>query len=171
MFFRRLFIFVTILALLIVLTPASAQSDEPPITKVILFYSPTCPHCIDVMENILPPLQETYGDQLEIQLLNLTEPFGSQVYTALHERFPQLPGGVPQMYVSDQVLLGSDQIQDGLPSIIEECLANGGCDWTFTYGAQPEAAAEEAVATATPAEGNLFHLAYWFGEWTAELLP
>ena len=44
-------------------TTALAQS---PRVMVVLFFSPTCGHCHKVMSEDLPPLQEKYGEQLQI---------------------------------------------------------------------------------------------------------
>ncbi|MBZ0308787.1 MAG: DsbA family protein, partial [Anaerolineae bacterium] len=48
----------------------TAQADA--VVYAVLFYSPTCPHCHQVIENDLPPLQEKYGDQLQILFINVT---------------------------------------------------------------------------------------------------
>jgi hypothetical protein len=106
----------------------AAQADDPPVARAIMFYSPTCPHCRDVLDNVLPPLRATYGSQFEIQLFDLTEPYGYEVFAALHEGYPDLPGAVPQVYIDRTLLLGSDEVRQGLPELIETCLGKGGCD-------------------------------------------
>ena len=46
---------------------ATAQSDpEQPAVQAVLFYSPTCPHCHEVIKNLLIPMIDQYGDQLQI---------------------------------------------------------------------------------------------------------
>jgi hypothetical protein len=146
-----------LLALVVSPLAARAQSDEQPVARAILFYSPTCPHCIEVLENVLPPLQAAYGEQFEIQLLDLTEPFSYQVFAALHERYPQLPGGVPQIYIDQHMLVGSVEVRDNLPPLIDDCLARGGCDWPFTVEAP------SGSTTAEPApDANPVYLAYCF---------
>ena len=100
---------------------------------VILFHSPSCPHCRYVLSEVLPPLQEQYGDKLEIQLYNLQEEEGAGAFQALLQAWPDAPGSIPQAYISDHVLIGSDQIPNELPGIIDTCLADGGCDWPFTF--------------------------------------
>src|SRR5688500_15616100 len=37
----------------------------------VLFWLNTCPHCHEVLEQVLPPLQKQYGAQLRIQLVEL----------------------------------------------------------------------------------------------------
>ena len=52
------------------LTPVRA--DEP-VVRVLFFWAETCPHCHVVMDEVLPPLEEEYGAQLEIAKLELSE--------------------------------------------------------------------------------------------------
>ena len=47
-------------------SPVQAQEDpDQPVIRAILFYSPTCSHCENVIQNELPPLIDQYGDQLK----------------------------------------------------------------------------------------------------------
>jgi hypothetical protein len=50
-------------------TRAFAQSEQP-VAYVVLFYSPTCPHCASVIEEELPALQQEFGEQLQLLLIN-----------------------------------------------------------------------------------------------------
>jgi cytochrome c biogenesis protein CcdA len=156
-FLQKLFLLGLLLAMVVTPLTAVAQSDEQPVARAILFYSPTCPHCIEVLENVLPPLQASYGEQLEIQLLNLTDPLSYQVFAALHERYPNLPGGVPQLYIDQYVLVGSIEVRDGLPVLIDECLTSGGCDWPFTVESSSGSTSPETAPDANPV-----YLAYCF---------
>lgn len=125
-------LFLVAIAAAFVLAPVSAQTAAPPTVRLILFHSPDCPHCRIVLENILPQLQTTYGDRLEVKLYNLKVADDYWVFAALHSQYPDLPGGIPQAYIDRYVLVGSDQIPNELPGIIDGCLASGGCDWPFT---------------------------------------
>ena len=52
----------------------SAQ-DSPtaePVARFFLFYSPSCPHCHEVMENYLPTVYEKYGTQVEHQYIDIS---------------------------------------------------------------------------------------------------
>ena len=55
-------------------TPAPAVTAEPgkPVVRFFLFFSPTCPHCHEVMNNYLPTVYEKYGDQVEYQYFELS---------------------------------------------------------------------------------------------------
>ena len=67
---NRKFIFVSLIVLLIsifIFTPGQAQEDEDlPVVRAVLFYSPFCGHCENLIQNDLPPLLEQYKDQLKI---------------------------------------------------------------------------------------------------------
>ena len=138
---------------------AAAQTETPPTARAILFFSPTCPHCVEVIEHVLPPIEAAYGERLEVRLYNLRMQDAYNIFVALHEQYPDLPNGVPQLYIGGQILLGSDQIRDHLPRLIDECLAQGGCDWAFQVSESPTATATPvAVASA----GQPVYLAYCF---------
>lgn len=138
------------------LIPALAAAQKP-VVRVILFHSPQCPYCREVIEDVLPPIQEKYADQLEIILYDLTVPEEYSVFAALHERYPDLPGSIPQLYIDQYYLLGSADIRSALPELIEECLAKGGCDWPFTVLPEADVGSTSALDTA-----NSVYLAYCF---------
>lgn len=132
-FFKLITITVIALATILSLQAQTvAQEAEAPAARLIVFHSPTCSHCRYVLNEVLPPLQAQYGDQLQIRLYDLSEPEHQTIYRLLHEQYPQLPNSVPQGYIDRYVLLGSDEFQTQLPDIISECLAKGGSDWAFT---------------------------------------
>ena len=48
-----------------------SQSQDSPVVHVVMFWLSTCGHCEYVINEVLPPLQDQYGDQLEILLVEL----------------------------------------------------------------------------------------------------
>lgn len=106
---------------------------EPGVVRFILFYSDTCPHCHEVMENYLPTVYEKYGDRVEYQYIgihNNTE--GYQAMLALESSLgvPQSEQGyIPALVIGDQVLIGGDQIPARLEGLIDQYLAQGGVDY------------------------------------------
>ena len=153
-------ILLVVLGLVIIVPQVSAQDTAPDaVARLIIFHSPTCPHCIKVLSEDLPPLQARYGDQLEVRLYNLQDPEGYMIYQALHGQVPGLPTGVPQAYIDRYVLVGSDQIPRELPAIVDHCLATGGCDWPFTF--EPANAPVEPVDTTSAQPVYLAYLSSW----------
>ncbi len=121
-------VLLTFLLLLAVGVSASAQES---VVRAILFYSPSCGHCHRVMEEVLPPLREQYGAQLQILEIDAATEAGSRFYqlsTELYEIPPEWQG-VPRLLVGDKYLIGSQQIPEQFPILIEKYLAAGGVDW------------------------------------------
>ncbi|MEA3308055.1 MAG: vitamin K epoxide reductase family protein [Chloroflexota bacterium] len=139
-------VLLTFLLLAVVAVGASAQES---VVRAILFYSPSCGHCHHVMEEILPPLREQYGAQLQILEIDAATEAGSQFYqvsTELYEIPPEWQG-VPRLLVGEKYLVGSQQIPEQFPVLIEKYLAAGGVDWP----AIPDLPTEEfASVTACP---------------------
>jgi uncharacterized membrane protein/thiol-disulfide isomerase/thioredoxin len=125
---------------------ATAFQASPPIVRAVLFYSPTCPHCQMVMTQTLPPLMSRYGDQLEILGIDVTQPGGQALYQAAVESMgiPDERRGVPTLVMGPTVLVGSDEIPNQFPDLIQAGLRQGGVDWP----------AIPALLAALPAEAS-----------------
>ncbi len=166
-FTRSLLCFVLFGSILAGLLPAPVQAQrvEPlgpvakPVVQADLFYSPTCPHCHEVIDNVLPPLAAQYGDQLEIIGVDVTLDWGQALYQAAIRTFniSEDRRGVPALIVGDVVMVGSGEIPAMFPGLIERYLAAGGIDWPAIpelqqMMADQEAAAQEAAAQETVPE-------------------
>ncbi|MCK6539946.1 MAG: hypothetical protein L6Q26_07795 [Anaerolineales bacterium] len=130
---RRLASFLTIILIAIALTfsSASAQAEAPPVVHAVMFWMNGCPHCHEVLENVLPPLQGKYGAQLEILLVEVVdvEDVNRLYEVAASYGIPREQVGVPFLVIGDRVLIGARQIPDELPGLIESHLAKSGVDW------------------------------------------
>lgn len=128
------------------------RADDLPVVRAVLFYSPTCPHCHTVINNVLPPLFDQYGDQLQILGVNVTTEVGQALYqTAVAEyNVPPERLGVPALLIGNLYLVGSLEIPQQLPGLIETHLANGGLDWPALTGLQ-DALPPEYATSANPA--------------------
>jgi uncharacterized membrane protein len=158
----------------------------------VLFFSPTCPHCHTVITEDLPKLWEAYGGELELYYLPFTEeeqdvgasltvifgdhleilyvnvltPVGSDIYRTMLEQYqvPEERAGVPALVVGKTHLVGSVEIPEMFPKLIEEGLAAGGVDWPDFPGLEeqfelmitmPEPGNEgEATSDDTPSESQ-----------------
>jgi uncharacterized membrane protein len=123
-----------LLALLPIQDVGAAQSADAPVVHAVLFWSDGCPACHQVIDEHLPPIQARFGDQLQITLIELVtlEDIDGfyQVGAALGLTRDQLK--VPFLIVGEQVLMGTRQIPDQLPGIVEDYLAAGGIDYPDT---------------------------------------
>jgi len=126
-----LFVILLIAACLAIQPTSAAQSANEPVVQAILFYTPTCPACHKVIEEVLEPMMNDYGDQLQIVKINTLEDSGYELYLAIVERhqIPPERQGVPTLVVGDTVLIGGFEIPEQFPSLVEEVLAAGGIGW------------------------------------------
>ena len=129
---RRLASFLTLslLAAALTFSSASAQAEAPPVVHAVLFWMDGCPHCHEVLANVLPPLQEKYGAQLEILMVEVVsmDDVNRLYEVAAAYGISRENTGVPFMIIGDHVLIGSRQIPDELPGLIEHYLAQGGVE-------------------------------------------
>ncbi len=140
---------LAVLILLISLFPlAAAGNAKEPVIQAVLFYSDSCPHCLEVINTILPPLVDQYGSQLQIYGINTYSEIGNALYLDAIQAYeiPEERRGVPTLIVGDYVLVGSFEIPDQLPGIIDQGLENGGIDWPDIPGL------EQAMSESEPSE-------------------
>ena len=121
----------------------------PPVVRAVLFYSPTCPHCEQVINETLPPLIQKYGDQLQIIGVNVTETQGQTLFLAALDQFKLEQAGVPFLVIGDKYLMGSADIPAQLPDLIEIYLTQGGVDFPDIPGLREAMAATEDPAQQT----------------------
>lgn len=145
----KLWWMITVIAVLALTVSASAAAAEP-VVHAVLFYSPACGHCHQVITVDLPPLIDKYGARLNIVGIDVTQPVGQELYLATQERFNISPDrhGVPTLVIDTVVLVGSAEIPEQLPGLIEHYLAQGGVAWPDIPGLPDVlAAAEQPAAT------------------------
>lgn len=131
-------------------TPRQAAADA--VVRGVLFTSPTCPHCRVVEESVLPPLVEKHGRRLQIAVISTGTPAGLNLYRSALGRFNVARRGVPMLIVGDAVFLGSLDIPNNLPGLIDKHLAEGGVSWPDIPGLSTVLpVAVEAAPSPTPA--------------------
>lgn len=106
------------------------------VVRAILFYSPTCPHCHDVITNTLTPMARQYGDTLSIAMVDVTSQDGQQLFNSALAQFavPEERQGVPLLIIGDRVLVGSVEIPQQFPGLVESWLLRGGIGWPDVPG-------------------------------------
>jgi uncharacterized membrane protein/thiol-disulfide isomerase/thioredoxin/glutaredoxin len=110
--------------------PAVLSAEDRWQVRAVMFWQDGCPSCHDVLANVLPPLQQRYGGQLEIILVeirNLEDVERLYALAALYG-FSRPQTGVPFLIIGDRALLGPTPIRTELPALIEHYLAQGGVD-------------------------------------------
>jgi uncharacterized membrane protein len=152
---KKRFVLLLIVLLLGATAVTPAQSQEQPTVQAVMFWMEGCGHCAWVKENVLPPLAAQYGDQWQLELVELTnaEEFDHLFDLGATLGIPRETIGVPFLLIGDTVLIGSDQIPAELPGLIEQHLAAGGVGWPQAPGLEwflPELETAIPVETTAP---------------------
>lgn len=129
---------------IISLVVAPLAYAQQPVVRAVLFFSPTCSHCQKVMYDVLPPLQQKYGDSLVIFTVDVTQPEGADLYQAMVDRYQVTEErfGVPALAADNILIVGSKEIPERFPGIIADGLARGGIDWSDIPGLEQALPAE-----------------------------
>jgi uncharacterized membrane protein len=144
-------IIITLAALVLAVAVVPVHAEEP-VVRGVLFRSPNCPHCHTVISETIIPLIEKYGEALQLISADTSKSGGHALYQAAIDAFeiPKERRGVPTLIVGDQVLVGSVEIPERFPGIVEQGLAGEGIDWPDIPGlAEAMAGATESVTTPT----------------------
>lgn len=112
------------------LTGISASAEQGTV-HAVLFWMEGCPHCHYVLEEVLPPLQAKYGEQLKIFLIEVrtTEELERLYQIGDYFGLAREQMGVPFLLIGEHVLIGSVQIPAELPGLIAAYLASGGVEY------------------------------------------
>jgi uncharacterized membrane protein/thiol-disulfide isomerase/thioredoxin len=152
---RIIFIIALVLSYLCVVSSVSATPEpSQPVVHAVLFYSPTCGHCQYVITEVLPPLIEQYGEQLSIVGVDISMSGGQALFMAALQNFDLESGGVPFLVVGDTYLVGSVDIPEKFPDLIEQHLAQGGLDWPSIPGLVEALEIAQSAQAASP-EANI----------------
>ena len=120
-----------------------------PVVRAVMLWMKGCPHCEEVINRVLPPLQQKHGAQLDIRLIEVvtTQDVDQLYQIAASFGIPKDQTGVPFLVVGNQALVGSDQIPAELPILVEKYLAAGGVELPVLTGV-------DAKRIATPASSS-----------------
>ncbi|MAT44192.1 MAG: hypothetical protein CL609_17815 [Anaerolineaceae bacterium] len=99
---------------------ATQQNNEAEIV-VVFYWMDGCPHCEEVMETTLPVLKQKYGDNLDIQEIELISVEDVNQLYDLGEQFglEREKIEVPFVVFNGSALSGQDQINKTLPDLIQ----------------------------------------------------
>jgi uncharacterized membrane protein len=144
---RRISLLPLLIILLVTFSTMTAHAQTTPVVHAVLFYSPACGHCHYVISETLPPLFEKYGEQLQIIGVDVTQPQGQELFLAALQKFGLESEGVPFLVIDNLYLVGSLDIPEKFPGLIETYLAQGGIDWPDIPGLQDILSVESEKAT------------------------
>ena len=125
-----------ILTIIVLCSPSETAFAETPEARAVLFYSPSCGHCYQLITEDLPPILEKYQDNLFIVGVDVSTIDGQQLYQASIDTFniPENRIGVPTLIIGDNVLVGGREIPEQFPRLIDQYLDAGGVDWPSIPG-------------------------------------
>lgn len=149
------------------IAPVSLYGADEPVVYGVFFYSPTCPHCHEVINNHWPAIQAEFGDQLRVLFIDASGRQGGQIMMLAVQSLNIDSTGVPMLIIGDEVMVGSIEIPARAPEVIRQGLASGGIGLPAIPGieefyqvviereqaARQEAAAESAENPTEAAEG------------------
>lgn len=113
-----------------------ALAQGEPTVRMVYFYATDCSHCLAVIDEVLKPLQAEYGDQMEIKMVEISDPDNYELLIRAEEEFDvsSEDRGLPTLVVDGQVLIGEDSIREQLRCLLDTCLAAGGTSWPDIAG-------------------------------------
>ena len=149
---------ITLLIGIVFLLPTLPAAAQGNMVQAVLFYSPTCPHCHQVItvnmpqisqqfnssvtwsyygENYDPTSEDTHplvamqGDALQVLYVDTTTELGNELFRSAIERFsvPDSDWVVPFMVIGDTYFTGEIDIPEQLPLILENAKEQGGITW------------------------------------------
>lgn len=116
------------------LTPMGPSLSESTQTEVegavhgLYFYSNDCSHCIEILEEVIYPLQDEYGDLFDLRLLEISITDYYEAMLVIEEYFDVAASerSIPTLVIDQQILIGETAIRDSLLDIVDEGIEGGG---------------------------------------------
>jgi uncharacterized membrane protein len=125
--------------LIVTSLPARAKAapiqTEQPVVNAVLFWSNGCPYCSQVLTNTLPALQDQYQSQLSVLLIEVATLQDVENLYSLGASLGLIKEQVatPFLLIDRTALVGVDEIETKLSSLIDNYLTLGG----LTYPDMP----------------------------------
>lgn len=103
------------------------------------FYANDCPHCLEMLEDLILPMLSEYGDQLDIRLLEIGKPEYYEAMLTIESYFGIAPSerGIPTMVIDNQVMIGESEIRSSFPEIVSDGIEGGGIPFPDISGVDP----------------------------------
>ncbi len=138
----RLLVVLPCLILVAVLWASLATAAEDPVVRFFVFEAQDCVVCQAVEKQVLMPLLEEYGAQVEIKRFDIGAMENYEVMVRLERQHGVSGLAIPQIFIGDTVLVGEEEIKERLGDLVDQYLEAGGRDYPTDD--------EPVVATAVP---------------------
>lgn len=112
-----------VIFLLLLLSPILGLAQEKP--EIIVYESVHCKVCQKVKKEVLPPIKEKYKGRVEWVHLSTLEPENLQQLFAVSQEFGRKSPLVPAVLAGGNLMVGAEEIAQGLSPSIEIALGGG----------------------------------------------
>ena len=104
---------------------------DPSAVHGLYFYSTDCPHCMEVLEEVILPMQDEFGTKLDIRLVEIDYADNYELLINAEEYYgvKAEERAIPTLIIDSQTLIGEDAIRADMRDIVEQGILNGGIDW------------------------------------------
>ena len=120
---KKLFISLSILILLS--SPVYTVAQSPSSIQIYFFYAEDCQPCQTILQSYLPTLK-TMVPTLEVKTFDVGNPTYYEVLAKMEKKIGRSGGGLPVVFVGDQMLAGEMEIMEKLNPLLLEVQAKGG---------------------------------------------
>ncbi len=106
--------------------------------RIVYFYAEDCPHCVAIVNDLLQPLKEQYGDSFEVKMVEISSPEQYRLLLQAEALYGIKPEqrGLPTLILNDEVMIGESQIRERLACQVDSCVVAGGTEWPAISGLQ-----------------------------------
>jgi cytochrome c biogenesis protein CcdA/glutaredoxin len=111
--------------------PSQSQETQPIVegaVHTLYFYANDCPHCIEVIEEVLLPLKEKHGDLLDLRLLEISIPEYYEAMLKIEAYFdvPSEERSIPTLIIDSEILIGETPIRESFGQMVADGIEQGG---------------------------------------------
>ena len=90
------------LSILSLLCLPTVTSADQPVARFFVFHAQDCAHCLAVQEDVLRPLSEEYGEQIEISSFDIGALENYEVMVRLEREYGVSGLAIPQIFIGDK---------------------------------------------------------------------
>lgn len=137
-----LIILAVVFALGVLAFPIGSAFASDVTVNILFIYAPDCTECGNILNTDVPNWLNRYGDQITILSIDITKPGNEQIYNSLKDKYGLQNKPLPVVIVSDQVLIGADEVRAKTTELTDQSLQDGGSNFPFS-------------STTTTSSGNL----------------
>jgi len=112
------------LALSFILAPGG-RADEG-LVYLLYFYDPNCSICEETHRQVLEPLMAEYSSRIVVEERSIADSANFELMIKLEQEYKVMAGGIPEVFIGQDVLVGAEEIRAKLKERIEYYLARGG---------------------------------------------